>query len=126
MRKLNRLVSPQFAIFIAGGVLCAAIDIGLMQLLIHNGLGNVAAASAGFGAGLLVNYLFHAKITFQSTTGGANFARYLCVVGINYLITIGFVAMGAALFDWPLAGKLASLPVVAINGFLLSKYWIFK
>lgn len=126
MRNLSRLISPQFAMFIAGGVLCAAIDIGLMQFLIYQGIGNVAAASAGFGAGLLVNYLFHAKITFQSTTGGANFARYLCVVGVNYVITIGFVALGAALVDWPLAGKLVSLPVVAINGFLLSKYWIFK
>ena len=126
MRPLSRLVSPQFATFIVGGVLCAAIDIGLMQLLIHNGIGSVAAASAGFGAGLLVNYLFHAKITFQRSTGGANFARYLCVVGINYLITIGLVALAAALFDWPLAGKLVSLPIVAVNGFLLSKYWIFK
>jgi len=26
----------------------------------------------------------------------------------------------------PLPGKLLSLPVVAVNGFFLSKHWIFK
>ena len=126
MRKLKGLLTAQFRTFIIGGVLCAAIDIGLMQLLIHYNIGSVTAASAGFGAGLLVNYLFHAKITFQSATGGANFAKFMCVVAINYLITIAFVWLGVTLFDQPLLGKLASLPVVAVNGFLLSKYWIFK
>jgi hypothetical protein len=34
--------------------------------------------------------------------------------------------MSVALLGIPLAGKLVSLPVVALNGFVLSKYWIFK
>jgi hypothetical protein len=36
------------------------------------------------------------------------------------------VALSVSLLDSPLAGKLASLPLVALNGYVLGKYWIFK
>ncbi|MDT1843052.1 GtrA family protein, partial [Acinetobacter baumannii] len=45
---------------------------------------------------------------------------------INYLLMLACVALAAALLDNPLAGKLVSLPIVAINGYLLSKHWIYK
>lgn len=116
----------QFMVFVAGGVLCALIDIGLMQALIGSGADYRLATSAGFAAGLLVNYAFHAKLTFQTTATSFNFARFLCVVAVNYLITMACVSISVTLADSALAGKLVSLPIVAVNGFLLSKYWIFK
>ena len=121
-----QLQTRQFAVFIGGGLVCALVDVGLMQLLLSAGVQATAAASGGFGAGLLVNYLFHSRVTFNTPASGANFTRYLCVVGMNYLLTIGCVALAEANFDNPLLGKLLSLPLVAVNGYLLSKYWIFK
>ncbi|WP_332855261.1 GtrA family protein [Duganella sp. S19_KUP01_CR8] len=120
------LLQPQFLLFVAGGLLCALIDIGLMQLLIGGGAAPVAAASAGFVAGLVVNYAFHAKVTFKQLSSSTTVARYLCVVAANYLITVALVALAQSLLGWALAGKLASLPLVAVNGYLLSKYWVFK
>jgi putative flippase GtrA len=116
----------QFATFVAGGLLCAGVDIGLMQLLITAGVHHTAAASAGFGAGLLVNYAFHSQVTFGGGASRATFARYLAVVGLNYLLTIACVALAVALVNNPLAGKILSLPLVAVNGYLLSRHWIFK
>lgn len=116
----------QFATFVAGGLLCAGVDIGLMQLLMTAGAHPTAAASAGFGAGLLVNYAFHSQVTFARSASRSSFARYLAVVGLNYLITIACVALAVAVVNNPLAGKILSLPLVAVNGFLLSRYWIFK
>ena len=121
-----KLFSRQFAVFLTGGLVCALTDIGLMQLLLQYGLQATLAASAGFAAGLLVNYAFHSRVTFNAAANPANFARYLCVVGVNYLLTIACVAGAEAAFANPLAGKLLSLPLVAVNGYLLSKYWIFK
>jgi len=115
----------QFAVFLAGGALCALIDIGLMQLLLSLGAHHAAAASAGFGAGLMVNYVFHTRVTFGASTSATNFARYLAVIAVNYLITLACVALAAAFLDNPLAGKLLSLPLVAINGYLLGKHWIY-
>lgn len=116
----------QFLVFVAGGVLCALIDIGLMQLLIGAGVDYRAATSAGFAAGLLVNYAYHAKLTFRAQAGTRNFARFLCVVALNYLLTMACVAISVAWIGEALPGKLLSLPLVAVNGFLLSKYWTFR
>lgn len=125
MRSLP-VPSPQFFLFIAGGCLSALIDIGLLQLLIAAGVAPLLAASAGFLAGLAVNFAFHARVTFNTLATPATFTRYLCVVALNYLLTIGLVALLVALGGSPLAGKLASLPVVAVDGYFFGKYWIFK
>ncbi|RFP11908.1 MULTISPECIES: GtrA family protein [unclassified Duganella] len=116
----------QFLVFVAGGVLSALVDIGLMQLLLGAGAAPLAAASAGFVAGLMVNYAFHARVTFARLTQRHSLPRYLCVVALNYGITLLLVWLAQTLLGMPLAGKLASLPVVAANGFLLSKFWVFK
>lgn len=125
MSRLTR-PGPQFLVFVAGGGLSALVDIGLMQLLIMNGVAALVAATAGFAAGLCVNYAFHAKVTFKNVTTVRTLSRFLCVVGLNYLLTLGLVAVSVALFEQALIGKLLSLPLVAVNGFFLSKYWIFK
>ena len=122
----SRLISRQFAVYVIGGVLCALVDIGLMQLLLSKGAPATAAASAGFVAGLLVNYAFHSRVTFSAEASPARFARFLCLVGINWLLTIACVALAQATLDSPLAGKILSLPLVAVNGYLLGRYWIFK
>lgn len=119
-------LSPQFLVFVAGGALSALVDIGLLQFLAANGTDAFVATTIGFLAGLAVNYAFHAKVTFKNVTSVGTMMRFLCVVGINYLITLGFVAASMAMFQLPIVGKLMSLPVVALNGFFLSKHWIFK
>ena len=117
---------PRFVIFVLGGLLCAALDVGLMQLLLWQGCSALLATSGGFLAGLLLNYAFHARVTFGRLTSSGSFVRFLCVVAINYMITVALVKLAIALGFPPLAGKIVSLPVVAVNGFLLSKHWIFK
>lgn len=116
----------QFLLFVAGGLLTALIDIGLMQLALRAGLPSLTAASIGFVAGLAVNYAFHARVTFARLSQSHSMWRYLVVVGVNYGLTLLLVALAHVLLDNPLAGKLISLPVVAANGFLLSKFWVFK
>lgn len=116
----------QFLVFVAGGVLTAAIDIGLMQLALMQGVAPLPAATFGFLAGLAVNYAFHARVTFARLTRRHSLLRYLVVVALNYGLTLLLVGLAQALAGNPLAGKLISLPLVAANGFLLSKYWVFK
>jgi putative flippase GtrA len=116
----------QVALFLTGGVLSALADIGVMQLLVTLGYHYAGATTCGFGAGLAVNYLYHAKITFVSATSGASVLRYACLVALNYLVTLGCVALAVTTFDSALAGKILSLPLVAINSFVLGKFWIFK
>jgi putative flippase GtrA len=116
----------QIAIYLTGGVLSALTDIGAMLLLLSFGAHHMAATSGGFAAGLAVNYMFHTRITFNASTSAASLTRYLCVVGLNFMLTLGFVMLSVPFFNNPLVGKLLSLPIVAINGYLLGKHWVYK
>jgi putative flippase GtrA len=126
MPELRSLLQRQVVLFLAGGVLSALIDIGMMQLLIHAGMAPMLATSIGFASGLLVNFAWHAKVTFSSTVSGANFFRYMCVVAINYGLTLVLVSLALAVLHSALAGKIISLPVVALNSYFLSKRWIYR
>jgi putative flippase GtrA len=97
-----------------------------MMLLLKSGVSALVAASLGFAAGLAVNYFYHAKVTFAATISTASVAKYLSIVGVNYLITIVMVSVAEGAFASPLSGKVASLPVVAIVGFFLSRHWAFR
>lgn len=116
----------QFLLYLAGGVASALIDVGLMQFLIYSGVDYVTATSIGFIAGLVFNYGYHATVTFTAPPSGRSMGRYLAVVAMNYLFTLACVALSVHLLGLAVVGKLLSLPLVAINGFILGKHWIFK
>ena len=120
------VVSRQVVTFVGVGVACAVIDIGLMVLLIFAGLHHVTAATFGFVAGLILNFALHTKVTFSSQYSHKILVKFIAVVTVNYLLTIMLVGIS---FEWlgsAVVGKVISLPMVAVNGFLLSKYWIYK
>lgn len=116
----------QFSTYVGVGVLCAIIDVGLMMLLIGVGTHHLIAASIGFSAGLVLNYLLHANVTFKVRQSGRSFIRYLTLVFFNYLMTLGFIEVFVVLYNAPLTGKLVSLPVIAVTGFLLGRIWVFR
>lgn len=128
-RAMARLALPdaKFLVYLTGGVLSALADVGIMQSLIAAATAPLLAASAGFMAGLCINYLFHSRLTFRhAARGGGSVPRYLSVVALNYLVTLALVAASLALFGLALPGKLLSLPLVAVNGYLLGKHWVFR
>ncbi|MBP1206771.1 putative flippase GtrA [Duganella sp. 1411] len=119
-------LTRQFLLYVGGGVLSALVDVGLMRLLLGAGAGLWTATSCGFVAGLMVNYAYHARLTFGHGGSGGALARYLCVVAGNYLLTLACVGAAQALASLPLAGKLLALPLVAAVGYVAGKHWIFK
>lgn len=124
---LDRLAQHrQVLVFLIGGGLSALIDVGLMQGLIVAGLDYLVAASVGFLVGLAFNYTFHAMLTFRNPPTARSFVRYLILVAVNYAFTLACVGLAVYWGALPVVGKLVSLPLIAMNGFLLGKYWIFK
>ncbi len=120
------MILKKFYIFIVVGIACALIDIGLMQLLIWFEVYYIVAATLGFFVGLIANFLLHTNITFSTNYSHTALVRFASVVLINYCITLFMVYLFQVIVSMPLLGKLISLPFVAINGFLLSKNWVFK
>lgn len=116
----------QFAIYVVIGVVSAVVDIGLMQLLIFLGVHYLGAATFGFVLGLLVNFLLHSLITFKQAYSLGAFLRFLVGVVVNYLLTVLVIQTFYYLGVVPLVGKIISLPIVAVSGFIMSKYWIYR
>ncbi|MGW8390350.1 GtrA family protein [Pseudoduganella sp. HUAS MS19] len=116
-----------FSVYVGGGVLSAVVDIGVLKALLVAGCTAALAVAGGFMAGLMVNYLFHQNLTFRSTPSLWKMSRFLIVVAINYLFTMACIYVSDNIMGFGVIwGKIFSLPLIAVNGFLLSKYWVFK
>lgn len=126
MRAAQAVLHRQFLIFVAVGGLTALVDIGAMLLLLGIGASALLATTFGFALGLMVNYLFHVRMTFVACSTLRSVIRFLIVVAINYGLTVGFVLVAQWLGGSAVVGKVLSLPIVAINGFLFSKLWVFR
>jgi putative flippase GtrA len=120
------LIRKQFLFFIGIGLLCAVIDISIAKLMVYAGVYYGTAVSVGFLSGLVANYALHAKVTFKAVSSGPTILKFAVVVAVNYLITMVFSSFSVQLTGDFLAGKVLSLPIVAVNGFLLSRYWVFR
>ncbi len=120
------MISRRFLKFIVVGVFCALIDIGLMRLFIWLNLHYLLAASLGFFVGLVANFLMHTHVTFGAKYSHGTLARFISVVLINYFLTMLMVYLSQVVLNMPILGKLISLPLVAGNGFILSKNWVYK
>ncbi|WP_407919251.1 hypothetical protein [Dakarella massiliensis] len=64
-------------------------------------------------------------MTFRSTLSNEHLFKYSIVVAINYLLTLIFTYIFEQFFNLPMMGKIISLPVVAVNGFVLLNYWVY-
>ena len=120
------MILRQFVVYVAVGVLSALLDIGTMQLLLQSSLAYPAAVSAGFIVGLLFNYAAQQRVTFRAEHSLRAAWRFGVLLLLNYLLTLACVEAGVRAVDSVLAGKLLSLPLVALNGFVLGRHWVFR
>jgi putative flippase GtrA len=123
---MKRTLSRQLGLYLLIGVLCAALDVGFLSAMLSGGMNTTVAISLAFLVALLANYFAHSVFTFTTRPNRRSWVRYLIVVALNYLITLGFVSMSASVFHsiWP--GKIVALAAVAVVGFVLSKKWIYQ
>lgn len=120
------MITRQLTIYIVVGIVSAATDIGIMKFFLFIDFHYFIAATLGFIIGLFVNFSLHSKITFKKKYSHSMLARYMSVVFLNYMITLAVIHAFHNWLSMPVLGKIASLPIITINGFLLSKYWIYK
>ncbi|MDI9348801.1 MAG: GtrA family protein [Candidatus Symbiobacter sp.] len=116
----------QITVYLIVSLITILFDVGTMYGLMTLGVNAVAAASAGFLVAFVVNFVLHMRVTFVSHHSLAIFIKFSLVVFINYLVTLAFVEAAIFLANDALAGKMISLPVVSLIGFVLCKIWVFK
>ena len=119
-------LSQQFIVFSLVGIISAIIDVCLLLALLQTSDHVYLALTVAFFFGLGINLWLHARLTFQTRLSTKNTVCFLAVVGMNYGLTLGFVFIFEHLGLSYVLGKIISLPVVAIHGFLWSRLWVFK
>lgn len=114
-------------IFLFVGCSSALIDVGALYilsklLLVSEGL----SVSVAFTAGLIFNYLCHTYLTFNKSVTQSNIIKYLIVVLINYLLTLGLIKIQTQFNIDIVIAKIITLPIVAMVTFILSNKWVYK
>jgi putative flippase GtrA len=116
---------PRFLII---GVLSFVVDAG--TLFVAHGLLKVwlpLATTLAYGLAFVVNFGLNRRWAFASTgalTGQA--ARYLALVGVNFVITLVMVNGIAALGVSYLIAKVLATAVIAGVNYLAYRNWIFR
>lgn len=111
----------RFGRFLIAGAVNTAFGYGLFALLVLAGLDRLAALVLAYGAGILWNYLGHARFVFG--TGGvrrlpAYVGAYLAVLALNALALEGLARLG--LPDL-LAQALLVLPAACLSFVLVAR-----
>ena len=116
----------QFITFTAVGLFSGVVDFCAFFFFIQCGIGQFVALTIAFFSGVFINIWLHSQLTFDSKLRVRNVKRFLLVVGMNYVLTLSVVFVFQQLGHDYMLGKFASLPLVALHGFLWSKYWVFN
>ncbi|MFN0263113.1 GtrA family protein [Tepidamorphus sp. 3E244] len=108
------------------GVISALLDIAVMQILLLAGINYLVATTIAFALSVIVNFSLHSKYTFSLGIAYRHLWKYLILVVLNYLVTVLIVATFEHTLASPMIGKLISLPVIAVIGFTVSRFWVFR
>jgi putative flippase GtrA len=126
---INRIEQSKiFIVFCFVGLISAAVDLSILYILsVIINVNLHFSVTLAFISGLLSNYILHTRITFRSSATKSNAIKFLCVVFLNYVLTLSVIEMAVRFGNINIvSAKLISLPIVAISGFLLTKYWVYK
>lgn len=124
-KRFNPLL--QFLVFVIGGGLSASVDVLVTWALLETNANAPVALTVGFVCGIALNYAYHTRITFKSRFTKVSASRYVIVLFAHYLLTLNVVLLLLYLFGVEtIIGKIISLPIIAVSGYTVSKFWIFK
>lgn len=116
-------------LFLFVGFLSAAVNFGTFTVLWKwVGLNYKVAVSFAYVLSVIVHFVVNRKLTFQSdhTHFLLQMPRYLTMILINYLITLGITRIVVEVLHLsPYLGILFSIGVTINVSFLMLRYWVF-
>lgn len=119
-------MSPELRFLAVGGT-ALLLDVGVLAGLrevAHAPL--VVATTAALVASLAWNYSGQRRLTFGSDVGlGKGLPRYLALVAMNYVATVGLVTLGDVSGAGYLTGKGAAVAVLTPTNFYAYRAWVF-
>lgn len=105
------------------GAVNAAFGYGLYALLIWGGLGMYAAQLIAHILGVAFNYFTYSNHVFRDA--GPAKLRFTASYLINYLISLGFLALVSLVLKSPYAAGLAAIILTSMVNYLILKRLVF-
>lgn len=116
-----------FARFLATGGVGFVVDLGLLTVLIHAGLGPLAARLISLPAAIAVTFVLNRRVTFASRSAGVarQFMRYCAASGAG--IAVNWMVYAAALWFLPPWASLCLACAIALAvNFTLYRTVVFR
>jgi dolichol-phosphate mannosyltransferase len=118
----------QLSIYFFIGAICAVLNVSAFAMFLHGGLNIKIATPLAFLIAAAVNYvlcisiLFHHKARWNTLGEVFAYIGSVCLMGlVDYGLTIGFVALGAA----ATLSKIIATLVGFVGNFLLRRFLVF-
>ncbi|MGZ5080045.1 MAG: GtrA family protein [Usitatibacter sp.] len=86
-------------------------------------------ASIAYVMAVSFHFLANRHLTFRSREESLphQLARYLSLVGFNYVIMLAIVSFAVAILGWnAYGGSVVAIAVTTCVGYLLSRVWVFR
>lgn len=120
--------SGQFARYLLVGGLSAAIDVFVLWILLAAAMARAPAVAVAMVAGMVANYALHRVYTFRTrrALSAGSVTLYVSIVAVNYVLTLAIIEAGLHLGLSVIWGKIVSLPLIAVSGFLFTRRFVFR
>jgi putative flippase GtrA len=124
---LRRLLANGFVRFLCVGGVSFVVDAGTLWLLRGKGHVNLTLATAiAYVLGMVVNFVLNRIVTFASDGHvGKQGAKYLVLVGLNFVWTIGVVDGLSHVWHYYLASKTLATFSYSVVTYFAYRHWVF-
>jgi putative flippase GtrA len=124
---VSSLLKNKFLRYVASGLATVATDVGGLYILVHFfGVQVYLAATVSYLVSLVVNFGLNKLWTFEAGTNTSyHMVAYGLVIGLNYLVGLGMIALAQHIGAGYLVGKVAALVITTGWNFFIYKYVVF-
>ena len=114
--------------YLAVGLTAFAVDFGLLVLLREVvGAPIWLAATIGFWASLAVVFLTNKYVTFNARgSGHRQLVRYFTLLVVNYLATLGVIALAVRIGVGYQVGKVVAVAMTTVWNYFAYEFWVFR
>jgi putative flippase GtrA len=124
MRPINVALIWELIRFYMAGALNAAFGYGLFAVLVWAGMGMYVAQAVAHVLGMAFNYVTYSRHVFRDA--GPAKMRFLASYAVNYVISLGFLALASRFVHSPYGAGLISLVLTSMVNYVMLKFMVFS
>lgn len=123
MRPISMSLIWEIARYYMAGAVNALFGYGLFSLMIWAGLGMYVAQALAHVMGMAFNYMTYSRHVFRDA--GPAKMRFLASYAVNYVISLGFLALASRFVHSPYLAGLISIVLTSVVNYVMLKFMVF-